>query len=65
VKSGTPGSKLYDIYRSDIKVYLDGKQIESFNINGRSFIIIDDLAKYGDVVWDGDSRRISVNYGGK
>ena len=65
VKSGTVGKKLYDIYRSNIKVYIDGKQVNSFNINGRSLIYIDDLAKYGDVVWDGDRRMISVKYRGK
>jgi len=63
VKNGTIGKKLYDIYRSDIKVYMDGKQIESFNIDGRTMIYIDDLGKYGSVVWDGKSRIISVSFG--
>jgi len=65
LKNGSPGSKLFDICRSDIKVYLDGEMVDSFNIDGRTFITIDDLGKYGTVVWDGNGRMISVNYRGK
>lgn len=54
------GSKLFDIYQTDIKVYLNGDEIDSFNIDGNTAIYIDSLSKYGKVVWNEDERIINV-----
>ena len=45
---------------TDIKTYLSGIEVESYNINGRTFIDFELLKKYGKVVWDGKARTISL-----
>ena len=51
------GSVLY----SDITAYINGHAIPASIINGRTLIVVEDLAKYGfDVKWNNSARTLSV-----
>jgi hypothetical protein len=52
--------KIYDIYPTDIKCFLDGRMVNSFNIGGKTVIQFDELEKYGGFSWDADSRIVSA-----
>lgn len=53
------GSRAAYVYKTDIKTFLEGKPVESFNIGGWTIIYIDELQIYGDVIWDSQKREIS------
>ncbi len=49
---------------TDIVAYIDGQPIESYNINGRTAIVAEQLLEYGfDVKWNGEERSLSVTEG--
>lgn len=57
------GSPAETIYATDIKTYVSGAQVEGFNIGGKTLIWFNDLACYGDVVWDEASRTANLVLG--
>ena len=56
---GTPKAKIYE---TDIKTYVDGNLVQSFNIGGETIIFIDELMCYGKVIWHPEERKICYNY---
>lgn len=56
------GRKAFNVLSTDIKTYIDGVQIESFNINGLTAIYISSLKKYGELSWDGNARTVRLYY---
>lgn len=44
-------SVAYTIIDSDIKTYMDGILVPSYNINGRTIVSMDDLSRYGYLKW--------------
>lgn len=54
------GTPYLDVYESDIKTFVDGKQVPSFNVGGRTIIGIDTLSVFGDVVWQADIKSVKV-----
>lgn len=61
--AGPAGSRAQNILSTDIKTYVAGSQVESFNINGETLIWLSDLAPYGAVKYDGESRTASLTLG--
>lgn len=57
------GSRAQDILYTDIVAYVAGKQVESFNIDGQTLIWFSDLAPYGAVEFDEDSRTANLTLG--
>ncbi len=55
------GSHAAYVYETDIKTFVDKNPVAAFNIGGRTIIYIDELAVFGDVVWDGEKREISYS----
>lgn len=53
------GSKAMDVYYTDIVTYINGNPVEGYNVNGYTVIFMDDMAAFGDVVWDQWSRSIA------
>ncbi len=63
-------TKSYDLYDdkqtrkteiSDIKAYINGSFIPSFNYEGSTYIIAEDLCDYGfDVEWDESKRSLNI-----
>ena len=47
------------VYATDIKTYVNGKQVTAFNIGGQTLIYIDDLMSFGNVIWNEEKREIS------
>ena len=46
---------------TDIRAYINGVEISSFNIHNETAVVVEDLASYGfKVVWDGEARTLSV-----
>lgn len=56
------GSHAADIYSTDIKTYINGEEVQAFNIDGRTIIYIDYLQCYGDVTWYPTERKICYEY---
>ena len=50
----------YVLY-TDIRTYIDGVEISSYNINGYTAVVVEDLAFYGfDVIWNGSARTLTA-----
>lgn len=60
VSSSQVGKKAYNVLYTDIKTYVNGKAVTSYNISGRTIIYINDLADFGSVSWNEASRIISL-----
>ena len=49
------------IRNTDIKAYVIGKPIKSYNVDNWTCIVAEDLRNFGfDVSWDGDSRSLTI-----
>ena len=57
------GTRAKAVYATDIVTYIAGERTESFNIDGETLVWIDDLAPFGSVVWDEESRVIELTLG--
>jgi len=55
-----PGERYRRTYRSDVKVYVDGKLVDSYNIGGQTLIRMKSLAVFGKSVWDSSTRTSSL-----
>lgn len=56
------GSFAAYVYATDIVTYLAGQEVPSYNIDGRTLILIDELEVYGDVTWYPTERKICYTY---
>lgn len=66
-KAGNSENKtklLGKILKSDIKVYIKGEEIPSYNMNGNMLICMDDLYRFGKVNWYEDSKTIAFTGNG-
>ena len=51
------GEYYTDVLYTDIKTYVNGNEVKSFNVNGKTMIVIDEFGKYMDgYTWDGANR---------
>ncbi|MDO5397419.1 MAG: hypothetical protein Q4G33_05765 [bacterium] len=57
----TIGEKLYDIYSTDIIVYLEGAEMDSINIGGHTFVKFSQFSRIGDVSFDEEERKACLN----
>ena len=57
-KSDKPTGAFYkDVLYTDIKTYVNGNEVKSFNVNGKTMIVIDEFGKNMDgYTWDGANR---------
>ncbi|MGN1116829.1 MAG: hypothetical protein ACI4TH_09685 [Candidatus Ornithomonoglobus sp.] len=55
------GTRFSDIYQTDIKVYYDGIQLESYALNGYTLVLLNDVAELaGNGEWDEGARAFKV-----
>lgn len=55
------GSKIDNVYHTDIVAYINNYAIPSYAANGTSVIVAEDLRNFGfDVVWDSYARTLSI-----
>ncbi len=60
------GEYFTDVLYTDIKTYVNGNKVTSFNVNGRTMIVIDQFGKYMDgYTWDGNARAAQAWIAGK
>jgi hypothetical protein len=59
--AGAVGAVAFPYVDTDIRAFIDGSEITSFNIQGQTVILIDDLARaYGSRTWDAENRELRV-----
>jgi len=58
--SAKAGQKSFPYLQTDIITYVNGNQVESFNIDGKTCVYIDSLAPYGEVAWVPEIRAIKL-----
>ena len=47
-------------FYTDIRTYMSGTEVNSFNIDGQTLIHFDLLKKYGTVTWDSKARELRL-----
>lgn len=53
--------KAGNYYYTDIKSYVRGQLIDSYNVGGKTVILVEALRTYGfNVVWDGNARTLTI-----
>ncbi len=53
------GQKLGDVYYTDIRATYEGRVIRSFNIGGKTAIVLNDLAPFGMLDWSEAARSLT------
>lgn len=57
-----PGQVANSVLNTDIKAYIDGHPIRSYNIDGYTSIVVEDLNQYGfSVAYDNNERTLKIN----
>jgi len=55
------GDKLGDVLYTDIRTFIDGWYIDSYNIGGNTYVVVEDLVHYGfAVTWNGEARTLNI-----
>ena len=57
------GSRAETIYSTDIVTYVAGRPVDGKNIDGETLVMMDDLAPFGAVVWNEQTRVIELTLG--
>ena len=59
------GVKIGEVVSTDIRAYIDGKELKAVNIGGKMAIALKDLREFGfEVLFDEDKREVKVSYKG-
>lgn len=58
------GKKAHNLYQTDVKTYINGNLVTSYNINGRTIIHFDDLGVFGNIKYDNSLRRLDIDIDG-
>lgn len=57
-----PGQVANSVLNTDIKAYIDGHPIRSYNIDGYTSIVVEDLNQYGfNVAYDNNERTLKID----
>jgi alpha-tubulin suppressor-like RCC1 family protein len=59
--TGRPGTVRMNYFRTDIKTFIEGVEVEGFNVGGQTLIHFDLLSRYGTVTWDGAARELRLD----
>lgn len=54
------GKKAFNILHTDIKTYINGNYVTSYNIGGKTVVYMDDLSVFGDLTYNDKIRRIEL-----
>lgn len=55
------GKKAHSVLSTDIKTYISGNLVTSYNIGGKTIIYFDDLNVFGDIKYDDSSRILELD----
>ena len=56
----SPGTVRFNYFATNIRTFVDGVEVDGFNIGGQTIIWFDHLAMWGDISWDGATMTISL-----
>ena len=57
------GDQIGDVLYSDITAYINGLAIPTSVIQGKTLVVVEDLANYGfDVTWNNNDRSLKVEF---
>jgi hypothetical protein len=54
-----PGIRIADVLYTDIETFYGDTQIPSYNIDGKTVVLLNDLAPFGQLVWSEQERKLS------
>lgn len=54
------GQKAYSVLQTDIKTYINGTQVTSYNIGGKTIVYFDDLGCFGKINYSDAFRRLDL-----
>ena len=57
------GQKSYDLLYTDITTFVNGFEVPSYNINGRTIIRFDTLSEFGSSIWHPEQKTVSIYVG--
>lgn len=60
--TNSAGLFVSNIYQTDISTRVNDKEVPSYNIGGKTIILIDSLDVYGNITWSSDKREIYFKY---
>ena len=55
-----PGTVAFSHVYSDIRIYVGGKQIQGYYINGYAYMRLEELSVYGPCIWDSKARTLKL-----
>ena len=55
-----PGERFRRILQSGVRTYVDGTEVDSYNIGGKTLVCMKSLSVFGKSVWDGNARVSSL-----
>jgi len=55
------GQKSFDLLYTDIRTYVRGKKVQSYNIDGRTIFRFEELSTFGEIKWDSNLKTISID----
>lgn len=61
VSESLVGKKAYNILSTDIKAYINGNLVTSYNIGGRTIVYFDDLGVFGDITYSEFYRILELD----
>ena len=61
ISSNKIGKKAQDVLYTDIKTYINGAEVTSYNIGGNTIIYFDDLSVFGSVEYNDSRRRLDLS----
>ena len=57
-----PGNSIGNILSTDIITYIDNMPVVSYNVDGKTVVIVEDLVKFGfKVMWNPEARKLIVS----
>jgi len=57
-----PGNSIGNVLSTDIVAYIDDMPVVSYNVDGKTVVIVEELVKYGfRVAWDSETRKLIVS----
>lgn len=61
VPASLVGKKAQNVLYTDIKTYINGAEVTSYNINGKTIVFFEDLRVFGNIEYTEYSRRLDLS----
>ena len=61
VPASLVGKKAQNVLYTDIKTYINGAEVTSYNINGKTIVFFEDLRVFGNIEYTEYNRRLDLS----